>query len=136
MSEEIAIALPFNIDAYGKVNFTKDQRKIWADRVRSVIGTSLRERLMRPSFGTTIPFSLFEGSTEAMEEIEAEVSAAFSQQLKLLRLDQTNLTSDPITSEVSVEVVYRLPNNELVNTRTLIGRVVLDGANPIFEELL
>jgi phage baseplate assembly protein W len=136
MSEEIAIALPFNIDAYGKVNFTKDQRKIWADRVRSVIGTSLRERLMRPSFGTTISFSLFEGSTEAMEEIEAEVAAAFSQQLKLLRLDQTILTSDPATSEVSVEVVYRLPNNELVNTRTLIGRVVLDGANPIFEELL
>jgi hypothetical protein len=91
---------------------------------------------MRPSFGTTISFSLFEGSTEAMEEIEAEVAAAFSQQLKLLRLDQTILTSDPATSEVSVEVVYRLPNNELVNTRTLIGRVVLDGANPIFEELL
>ena len=136
MSEEVAIALPFNINSYGQVNVTKDQRKIWADRVRSVIGTSLRERLMRPSFGTTIPFSLFEGSTEALEEIEAEVRNAFSQQLRLLRLEQVNLTADPTTSEVNVETVYRLPNDEVVNTSTLIGVVVLDGANPLFEELL
>lgn len=136
MSEEIAIALPFNINSYGQVSVTKDQRKIWADRVRSVIGTSLRERLMRPSLGTAIPFSLFEGSTEALEEIEAEIRLAFSQQLRLLRLEQINLTSDPTTSEVNVETVYKLPNNEVVNTSTLIGRVILDGANPLFEELL
>jgi phage baseplate assembly protein W len=49
---EKTIALPFSVDPYGKVTVASDQSKIWADRVRSVIGTFLRERVMRPEFGT------------------------------------------------------------------------------------
>ena len=55
---EIAMSLPFSIDPYGKVSSTTDQKKIWADKVRSVLGTALRERVMLPTFGTLIPYEI------------------------------------------------------------------------------
>jgi phage baseplate assembly protein W len=129
-----AIALPFSIDSYGKVNSTQSQSKIWSDRVKSVLGTSLRERVMRPNFGTLIPYTLFNSETEATAQIQSEVEKAFAQQLDLLTLQQTNVTSDIYTNTLTVEVIYGLPNDEV--TSTLIGLVFSQGANPIYEELL
>jgi phage baseplate assembly protein W len=129
-----AIALPFSIDSYGKVSSTQSQSKIWSDRVKSVLGTSLRERVMRPNFGTLIPYTLFNSETEATAQIQSEVEKAFAQQLDLLTLQQTNVTSDIYTSTLNVEVIYGLPNDEV--TSTLIGLVFSQGANPIYEELL
>ena len=129
-----AIALPFSIDSYGKVSSTQSQSKIWSDRVKSVLGTSLRERVMRPNFGTLIPYTLFNSETEATAQIQSEVEKAFAQQLDLLTLQQTIVTSDIYTSTLTVEVIYGLPNDEV--TSTLIGLVFSQGANPIYEELL
>lgn len=129
-----AIALPFSIDSYGKVSSTQSQSKIWSDRVKSVLGTSLRERVMRPNFGTLIPYTLFNSETEATAQIQSEVEKAFAQQLDLLTLQQTNVTSDIYTNTLTVEVIYGLPNDEV--TSTLVGLVFSQGANPIYEELL
>ena len=89
---------------------------------------------MRPNFGTLIPYTLFNSETEATAQIQSEVEKAFAQQLDLLTLQQTNVTSDIYTSTLTVEVIYGLPNDEV--TSTLIGLVFSQGANPIYEELL
>ena len=131
---EYAIALPFSIDAYGKVNSTIDQSKIWSDRVRSVLGTTIRERVLRPTFGTLIPFALFASETSATAQVENEVQTAFVNQLRLLRLDSVIVTVDQYTNVLTVEIVYGLPNNEVVST--VVGLALVDGANPIYQELL
>lgn len=131
---EKAFSLPFSIDAYGKVAQTQDQSKIWADRVRSVIGTTLRERVMRPTFGTLIPYAMFENEDNAQAEIEVEVAQAFSQQLPLLRLSTVTATLDQYSNTLSIEIVYALPNNEVVST--VVGLVLIQGAKPIYQELL
>jgi len=131
---EYAISLPFSVDAYGKISSTTEQSKIWADRVRSVLGTTLRERLLRPTFGTLIPYALFNTETGAVSQVEAEVSKAFSQQLSLLSLQKVNVTVDQYTNVLTVEAIYGLPNNEVVST--VVGLVLVDGANPIYQELL
>ena len=131
---EKAIALPFAIDPYGKVSSTQEQSKIWADRVRSVLGTAIRERLMRATFGTLIPFALFETDTTAESQIRVEVEQAFVQQLSLLSLQSILVTIDSFTNVLNVEVIYALPNNEVV--RTIVGLVLVDGANLIYQELL
>lgn len=131
---EKAISLPFAIDAYGKVAQTQDQSKIWADRVRSVIGTTLRERVMRPTFGTIIPYAMFENEDNAQSEIEVEVTRAFTEQLPLLGLSSVTSSADQYTNTLSVEVVYSLPNNEVVST--VVGLVLIQGAEPIYQELL
>jgi len=133
MSEK-ALSLPFAVDSFGKIAVTQDQSKIWADRVRSVLGTAIRERVMRPTFGTLIPFAIFENENTATAEIRVEVEKAFAEQLPLLNLQTTTVTMDTYTSILNVEVVYGLPNNEVVST--VIGLVLIKGANPIYQELL
>lgn len=131
---EVTIQLPFSIDPYGKVSQTIDQSKIWADRVRSVIGTTLRERVMRPQFGTIIPYALFESSGTAISEVKAEVTKAFASQLPLLRLQSVDVTLDEYTNVLTAEVIYDLPNNEQVTTN--VGLILIRGTNPPYEELL
>ena len=57
-----AISLPFAFDQSGSIAYTKDEKKIWQDRVVLVLMTRLGERLMRPTFGSEIGDSLFESS--------------------------------------------------------------------------
>lgn len=129
---EKAISLPFSIDPYGKVTVTEDQRKIWADRVRSVIGTTLRERVMRPSFGTAIPFSTFDSAETAEEEVTQEIERAFNEQLSLLSLQSIEITYDEYTNIFNINIIYDLPNNEKVET--LIGVVLLQGNLPPYSQ--
>jgi len=131
---EVAIQLPFSIDPYGKVGQTTSQSKIWTDRVRSVIGTTLRERVMRPQFGTIIPYALFESSGTAVSEVRTEVNKAFANQLPLLRLQNVDASFDDYTGILKVEITYDLPNNEQIVTN--IGLILITGKNPPYEELL
>jgi len=133
MLTEKAISLPFSIDSFGKIGTTTDQTKIWADKVRSVLGTSIRERVMRPTFGTLIPFSLFNSIDNAVEEIEDEVKRAFSKQLQLLSLSRVLVEQISPTNDLKITVVYSLPNQEIV--KTSIGYVAIQGNTPIYEEL-
>jgi hypothetical protein len=69
-----------------------------------------------------------------VSQVEAEVNKAFAQQLSLLNLQKVNVTVDQYTNVLTVEAIYGLPNNEVVST--VVGLVLVDGANPIYEELL
>ena len=89
---------------------------------------------MRPTFGTFIPFALFETETSAQAQIQVEIEKAFNEQLSLLTLKEVNVTVDSYTNVLSVNVVYGLPNNEVVST--VVGLVLVDGANPLYQELL
>lgn len=132
MAAEVAISLPFAIDAYGKVNTSVDQTKIWADRVRSIIGTAIRERVMQPLIGTEIPFTVFETTETAEATIETAVQHAFDEQLPLLRLQEVITNTDESLSSVNVSIVYALPNQEQVTTT--LALVSITGNTPITEE--
>jgi phage baseplate assembly protein W len=134
MASEKAISLPFSIDTFGTVGTTTEQSKIWADRVRSVLGTSLRERVMRPTFGTLIPFSLFNNVDNAVMEVKDEVTRAFDRYLQLLTLKDTAVEQDLYTNTLKVTVTYALPNQEIKTTS--VGYVTIQGTIPMYEELL
>lgn len=131
---EIVIALPFSIDSYGKINTSIDQSKIWSDRVRSVVGTAVNERVMRPTFGTQIPYTVFNTSESAESEIETEVVQAFEQQLPKLRLQEVTTSTDEYTNSLIVEIVYALPNQEIVTTT--LGLASITGTSPTVKEIM
>lgn len=131
---EVAITLPFSINPYGSIATTTEQSKIWSDRVRSVIGTNLRERIMRPNFGTLVPSSFMETADDAESIITTEVGSAFATQLSLLDLQETSILYDEYTNQLNVTITYALPNNEVV--KTTIGLITIDGKNPATEENL
>lgn len=128
---ERTISLPFRVTPYGSVGSTSEQSKIWSDRVRSVLGTAIRERVMNPGFGTLIPYALFENESKAEAEIEVEVRKAFGRFLPLLTLDTVSVFIDNYSNVMTIDVTYDLPNNETVNT--LVGIVSLNCAAPSVE---
>jgi phage baseplate assembly protein W len=131
---EKTIALPFSIDPYGKVTMSSNQSKIWADRVRSVIGTFLRERVMRPEFGTRIPYSVFNTQESAQQEISTETVQAFNQHLPLLTLNSVSSSFDSYSGVINVTITYKLPNDIVVDTS--IGILTVRGNTPPYEENL
>ena len=131
---EVAVSLPFALNSYGAINITASQSKIWSDRVLSVIGTLVGERVMQPTFGTEIAQGLFT-STQRMEEvIPVEVEKAFATYLQELTLVDTIIDSDPENGSIYVDIVYGLPNDE--QTNTVVALVAIAGKNPPVQENL
>lgn len=131
---ETTLTLPFLVNAYGSVNTTTDQEKIWSDRVRFVIGTNLQERIMDPRFGTLVPEALMDTQEAAEVLIRTEVERAFPIHLDLLTLEAVNTSFDEYTNTINVSIIYNLPNNEQVDT--LVSLVYISGTNPAVEENL
>jgi hypothetical protein len=131
---ELALSLPFSINPYGSVTTTTDQSKIWADRVRFVIGTNLRERILDPEFGTLIPSAFMETADVAQATIESEVEQAFQAQLELLSFNSVDISYDEYTNTTNVSIVYGLPNGEVTNTVVAVSYI--SGNNLSVEENL
>jgi phage baseplate assembly protein W len=130
---ERAISLPFSIDSYGNVSSTKDQSKIWADKVRSVVGTSVNERVMRAEFGTKIPFATFNGRELVAEITRRELFSAFAKFLPALTLQEVSVSFGD-DDQVIAEITYSLPNQQDITTT--IGLAYISGNSPIYEEFL
>jgi phage baseplate assembly protein W len=131
---EIALSLPFSIDPYGSVSTTTEQSKIWADRVRFVIGTNLRERILDPEFGTLIPSAFMQTVDDSNSMIETEVERAFQSQLELLTFDKVELSFDEYTGTTNVSIIYGLPNGEITNT--VVAVTYVSGNNISVQENL
>ena len=129
---EKAISLPFSIDTYGKVAVTTDQKKIWQDKVLSVVGTTMRERIMRPRFGSMVAAKTFDNESLAETEVQAEVEYAFNTQLSLLTLKSVTTSYDSYTGNTNVEIIYDLPNNQPVSTT--VGLVSINGNSTPYQE--
>ena len=130
---EMTISLPFGISDFGGVTSTTNQEKIWADRVRSVVGTSVQERVMRPAFGTEIPRTLFETEEVMSTRIEEEISQAFTSYLPLLTLDSVSVEFDSRVDVITATIIYELPNEE--EATVSIGIATVSNDQPISEVL-
>lgn len=129
---ESTITLPFKINEFGKVSTNNSQEKIWADRVRSAIGTAIGERVMRPGYGTSISDIVLGDAERGAELLKDQVQLAFTRDLSLLELSSTEVSFSETQSSLTVEIIYSLPNQQ-VQTVTM-GFAKLSGNYPIIEE--
>lgn len=130
---EIALSIPFALDQFGNIVTTSDQAKIWSDRVRSAIGTTLSERVMRPKYGTKVSHAAFETSMTAADLVSAEVERVFHEQLPLLSFTSATSMLDTISGALTVDIVYELPNNKEASTQ--VGIAYITGTTQPYEEL-
>lgn len=130
---ELAISLPFKIDANGKIAATADPQTIWRDRVRSVIGTSLGQRVYRPSFGCEATNSIFEAEEDVRNEVEGQVVKAFQSFLPLLALRDVTSRIEQSSLRIIVEISYAIPSGGEFTSQ--FGIATIDGTNPIVEEV-
>jgi phage baseplate assembly protein W len=129
---ETALAFPFSIDDYGNVVYTTDQSEIWAGRVKSVVGTVLGERVMRPTYGTDMKRVFFNTRDAAEDTIRKEISRVFTSYLPLLSLGDIAIDFSEFLGKAEVLITYTLPN--LIEVQTSVGIVTIDGTRPAYEE--
>jgi phage baseplate assembly protein W len=131
---ETSISLPFKVTSYGSIATTTEQSKLWSDRVRAVIGTNIRERVMLPDFGTLVPEAFMQTEEDAEATIKTEVERGFTKYLDQLTLSSVNITFDEYTNTTNVTILYQLPNNE--EASVTIGIVTNLGTLPQTQENL
>lgn len=130
---ELAISLPFKIDDFGTVAATIDQSKIFADRLRAVLGTALGERLYRPEFGCEAASIVYEDEDTVLNTIDADIRTAIKNFLPLLTIEAIEVSIDEYTRQITVEVVYSTP--DATGYRLKVGVATIDGTQPISEEI-
>lgn len=130
---ERAISLPFSFDSSGSVSFTGDEKKIWQDRVVLVVMTRLKERVMRPTFGSNGANSVFENTSSASNLLKDTIATAFSNWLKELILTDVVISTDTAEGYLVAEIFYKYnptENEQSVKIKTAIlsrtGEVLLE----------
>lgn len=109
------ISFPFSIDTRGSVAMTSDPRKIWLDRVRSVISTQVGDRVMRPDFGTDTLGAVMSMDGIERAALDKAIRTAFAKYLSALTLTSVVLDADD-DGKLTVSIVYVLPTREEVST--------------------
>lgn len=130
----VGIAFPFSIDEFGNVASTTNQNTIWANKVRSVIGTVLKERLFRPDFGSNIPNRMFDSVDVVIDAVNSDVGSAFSKYLPTLGLTEVLINYDDFDNVTTVEILYTLPDE--TQQSVTIGIASIDGNKIISEVIL
>lgn len=127
-----AIALPFSFDIDGRITSTIDSKKIVQDRIVLVIMTYLRERVMRPGFGTLARGIVFENTESAISMVKQEIASGFSTWLPYLTLVGIDVTTDS-ENVINVSIDYKYGHYANTETVTIKSATFSQSGNVITE---
>lgn len=105
-----AISFPFTLDPFGKTTSSTNQKKIYQDRVLTLLSTAVGERPMRPNYGTNIGTAMFENQGKIEKAINEAIRSAISKWLPELTVNKINIVSFLDTGAVTVEINVTLPD--------------------------
>lgn len=112
MIEVVGVALdsPFRVDGGGGIMVTKDLSRQITQRVRSIIGTSPGERVMRPAYGAGALNWVFELDDEMRaSSLAAAAQDAVEQWEPAVFVDDVEFSEvDPTDGKIDIVVNYRL----------------------------
>ena len=123
--KETTLAFPFKISSKGTVSTIDDQEAIWSNKVRIVIGTLIKERVMLPLFGSRLNEVLWNTEAFAKQNVSSFIEQAFITWLPSLSLDEVVVSDIDTTGHLNISISYLLPNNQ--NSNTTIGIVAISG---------
>ncbi len=129
------MTLPFSFDASGGVSYTIDKTKMWQDRVAIVVATKLQERVMRPSFGSTVPNTVFENLALGFSLAKQAIESSFAAWLPQLTLVSVTGETDDVNNVLYIQISFKYRNEEeaTVRLRTAIlnrsGETILEVTN-------
>ncbi len=103
------LAFPLLPDAYGQLGYVSGEDNI-EQSLKVLLLTALRERLMRPAFGTSIREQLFApGSERTLRLLEQGIRAAIRDYEPRIEIDNVAATPDQRDATyVLVEIAYRI----------------------------
>jgi len=128
----LAISLPFSFDPTGRVTTTSNQQKIYQDRVVLVCMTLIKERVMRPNFGTQVRASAFENTDQAIAMVSKEVAIGFNKWLSYLTLLNVEAFIDG-NGILNVNITYKYGDNGTPDVVSVKTNVVNQSGDIISE---
>ena len=117
------ISLPFSFNEAGAISSTSDPAKIWQDRVIIAVMTGLKERVMRPTYGSDVYNTVGESLSDALSIIRQSVTVTFSRWLKDLVLLEVNGSVDEYDGYLVIQIKYNyrdLDQTQTVNIKTAV----------------
>ena len=105
-----AISFPFTLDPFGKTTSTTNQKKVYQDRVLTLLSTAVGERPMRPNYGTNIGTAMFENQGKVEKAVNDAIRSAMSKWIPELTVNKINIVGFLDTGAVTVEINITLPD--------------------------
>lgn len=117
-----AISYPFKFSPVGTIAVTSDRSKILKDRIILMCLTQIGERVMLPTYGTTVPSTVFENEFDAISLAKESVVEGFAKWFPDLIFKDLRGEIDNNTSDLTLEIHYNDPegNPQTVGLRTAI----------------
>ena len=133
---QIELDQPFRVDPQGRIAFTSDPKQVLRNRVRTIIGTEVGERVMRPAYGTPLQSMLFEGDDEMTATIiSSDIERALEEyEPGIVVHSVTAESSDQLDGVVEVAVTYSAANSPLETLTIPVNTAILYRGGAIDEE--
>jgi phage baseplate assembly protein W len=131
-----AMSYPFRIDSHGKVAATTDTRRIWMDRVRSLLNTEVGDRVNRPELGLDSNAAVLNMGSPAEFDFTAKITESFARLLPTLMLNSVTSDMDSSSGVLTVEVVFTCPDRQIVQTSVSFASGLLSSETTPYEVLL
>lgn len=121
------MAVPFAIDALGRVAFTEDPVEQITEKVRMVVNARYGERCMRPRYGADIdPFLFGFNDDVALTMLQTEITTALSQWLPSVTVDEVRtLSNDDSTMVILVD--YTIPTTSSADPTVFTAVIEVGG---------
>lgn len=128
-----AISYPFTLDGLGVLNSTSDPRKVYLDRLLTLLSTSPNQRPMLPDYGTDVLQALYENGNNLETSISQAVKKAVAVWMPEINVEQVLVSVPDEDGIAEVEIIIKLPN-DLITTLSISTAIFnIDGTITVTE---
>lgn len=122
-----AISYPFTLDGLGVLQSTSDPRKIYLDRLLTLLSTSPGQRPMLPEYGTDVLLALYENDNVVETAISQAIKSAVSIWMPEIDVENVRVSIPDEAGSVEVEIIIKLPNSTLTTLTVSSAIFNIDG---------
>lgn len=106
----IGINYPFTLDGYGRIKTSTDQKKIYLDRLTTLLSTMNGQRAMRPTYGTDLARGIYENGGDFYAGMSSAIRQAVARWLPLVGINEITINEPDSEGVATVEVSVTLPD--------------------------
>jgi len=126
----IAISHPFTLDTRtGTIAVTSTTKKLYLDRINSLLSTPAYKRPMRPNYGTDMFLALYEAGDDYILAVTEAITEALSIHLPDIKLISLKIIKPNSIGESSVELLVGFPDDTVGVTSVKTAYLLTNGTN-------
>lgn len=122
-----AINFPFRLDSFGRVVDTTDQRKIYLDRILTVLSTINGQRTMRPTYGVDLTRGIYETGGDMQAGMQQAIRTAITTWVPDVSIEKILITEPNMDGISTVDLSVTLPDKSTATVSVNTAYLTPDG---------